>query len=58
VALLAVTPALEHVPAAALVGIVAAAALGLVIFERLRFAAWRRKVHESQSQGDGTGVTN
>jgi hypothetical protein len=31
--LLAVTPALEHVPAAALVGIVAAAPLGLAAFE-------------------------
>jgi hypothetical protein len=44
--LLAVTPALEHVPAVALVAVVAAAGLGLITYERIRFAAWRRQAHE------------
>lgn len=43
--LLAVTPALAHVPAWALLLLIAAAGLGLVTFERIRFAGWRRKVH-------------
>jgi MFS superfamily sulfate permease-like transporter len=46
---LAATPALELVPAAALVGILAAAALGLVLFERFRFAEFRREVQEGHS---------
>jgi low temperature requirement protein LtrA len=45
VVLLAVTPALGHVPAAALLSIIAAAGLALVTFERFRFAGWRRQVH-------------
>jgi low temperature requirement protein LtrA len=49
---LAATPALELVPAAALVGILAAAALGLVIFERFRFAEFRRGVQEGHSSGE------
>lgn len=43
--LIAVTPALGHVPAWALLSIIAACGLGLVTFERFRFAAWRQKVH-------------
>jgi MFS superfamily sulfate permease-like transporter len=45
IVLVAVTPALGHVPVAALLSIIAAAGLGLVTFERFRFASWRRKVH-------------
>ncbi len=41
--LVAVTPLLEHMPAAALLLIVAALVLGLITFERIRFADWRRK---------------
>ncbi|SFW66767.1 Low temperature requirement protein LtrA [Amycolatopsis australiensis] len=49
VLLLAATPLLEHVPAAVLLLIVAAVVLGLITFERLRFAAWRREVHARHS---------
>jgi low temperature requirement protein LtrA len=45
VLLLAATPLLEHLPAAALVGIIAALVLGLITFERIRWAQWRRQVH-------------
>jgi low temperature requirement protein LtrA len=45
--MLAVTPALEHVPSTALVGIVAVAALVLITFERIRFAQWRKQVQGS-----------
>ncbi len=45
VLLLAATPLLEHAPAAALVAIVAALVLGLITFERIRWAEWRREVH-------------
>jgi hypothetical protein len=48
-AVLIATPALEHVHAAALVGSIAAVALGLVTFERIRLADWRRQVHETHS---------
>ncbi len=41
----AATPALEHVPAAALLLVVAALVVGLITFERLRFTEWRWKVH-------------
>lgn len=47
--LVAATPLLEHVPAAALLLIVAAVVLGLIAFERLRFAEWRRQVHTEHS---------
>lgn len=49
VLVVAVTPLLEHVPAAVLVLIVAAVVLGLIGFERLRFAEWRRQVHTEHS---------
>ncbi len=50
VLLVAATPLLEHVPAAVLLLIVAAVVLGLIGFERLRFAEWRRQVHAEHSQ--------
>jgi MFS superfamily sulfate permease-like transporter len=43
------TVALEHVPAAALVAIIAVSALGLVTYERIRFGKWRRSVLEDHS---------
>ncbi|MFJ1760749.1 low temperature requirement protein A [Amycolatopsis sp. NPDC088138] len=49
VVVLAVTPLLEHVPAAVLVLIVAVAVLGLIAFERLQFAEWRKQVHADHS---------
>ena len=49
VLLVAATPLLEHVPAAALLLVAAAVVLGLITFERLRFADWRRKVHTAHS---------
>jgi low temperature requirement protein LtrA len=49
VLLVAATPLLEHVPAAALLLVVAALVLGLIAFERLRFAEWRRQVHTEHS---------
>lgn len=50
VLLVAATPLLEHVPAAVLLLIVAAVVLGLIAFERLRFAEWRKQVHAAHSQ--------
>jgi low temperature requirement protein LtrA len=47
--LVAATPLLEHVPAAVLLLVVAALVLGLIAFERLRFAEWRRQVHTEHS---------
>jgi low temperature requirement protein LtrA len=49
VLVLAATPLLEHVPAAVLLLIVAALVLGLITFERLRFAGWRERVHAEHS---------
>jgi low temperature requirement protein LtrA len=49
VLVLAATPLLEHVPAAVLVLIVAVLVLGLIAFERLRFAEWRKQVHADHS---------
>ncbi|WP_328449352.1 low temperature requirement protein A [Amycolatopsis sp. NBC_00438] len=49
VLLVAVTPLLAHVPAAVLVLIVAAVVLGLIAFERLQFADWRKQVHADHS---------
>jgi low temperature requirement protein LtrA len=43
------TVALEHVPAAALVAIIAVSALGLVTYERIRFGKWRRSALEDHS---------
>nr|WP_225957986.1 low temperature requirement protein A [Amycolatopsis lexingtonensis] len=50
VLLVAATPLLEHVPAAVLLLIVAGVVLGLIAFERLRFAEWRKQVHAAHSQ--------
>ncbi|WP_284744317.1 low temperature requirement protein A [Amycolatopsis sp. RTGN1] len=47
--LVAATPLLEHVPAAVLLLVVAGVVLGLIGFERLRFAEWRRQVHTEHS---------
>jgi low temperature requirement protein LtrA len=47
--LVAATPLLEHVPAAVLLLVVAGLVLGLIGFERLRFAEWRRQVHTEHS---------
>ncbi|MEV6619729.1 low temperature requirement protein A [Amycolatopsis sp. NPDC051106] len=47
--LVAATPLLEHVPAAVLLLVVAGLVLGLIGFERLRFAEWRRQVHTQHS---------
>lgn len=49
VLVLAATPLLEHVPAAVLVLVVAVAVLGLITFERLQFAEWRKQVHADHS---------
>ncbi|MEU0793600.1 low temperature requirement protein A [Amycolatopsis sp. NPDC005961] len=49
VLLVAATPLLEHVPAAVLLLVVAGLVLGLIGFERLRFAEWRRQVHAEHS---------
>jgi low temperature requirement protein LtrA len=49
VLLVAATPLLEHVPAAVLLLVVAGVVLGLITFERLRFAEWRRQVHTEHS---------
>jgi len=49
VLVLAATPLLEHVPAAVLVLIVAVLVLGLIAFERLQFAEWRKQVHADHS---------
>ncbi|WP_410587779.1 low temperature requirement protein A [Amycolatopsis sp. lyj-23] len=49
VLLVAVTPVLEHVPAAVLLLAAAGLVLGLIAFERLRFGEWRRKVHAEHS---------
>jgi low temperature requirement protein LtrA len=49
VLLVAATPLLEHVPAAVLLLIFAVLVLGLIGFERLRFAEWRRNVHAEHS---------
>jgi low temperature requirement protein LtrA len=49
VLLVVATPLLEHVPAAALLLIVAALVLGLITFERLHFGEWRRKVRAQHS---------
>jgi low temperature requirement protein LtrA len=49
VLLVAATPLLEHVPAAVLLLLVAGLVLGLIAFERLRFAEWRRQVHSEHS---------
>jgi low temperature requirement protein LtrA len=49
VLLVAVTPLLEHVPAAVLLVVVAGVVLALITFERLRFAEWRRQVHTDHS---------
>ena len=43
--LVAATPLLEHVPALALLAVVAVTVLGLITFERLNFAEFRRGVH-------------
>jgi cell division protein FtsW (lipid II flippase) len=43
----AVTSALEHVPATALVAIVAAAALVLITYERIRIAQWRKQLQDA-----------
>ena len=43
--LIAATPLLEHVPALALLAVVAVTVLGLITFERLNFAEFRRGVH-------------
>jgi low temperature requirement protein LtrA len=42
---LVATPLLEHVPAAVLLAIMAGIVLGLITFERIRWADWRRQVH-------------
>ena len=47
--LVAATPLLKHVPAAVLLLVVAGVVLGLIGFERLRFAEWRRQVHTEHS---------
>ncbi|MET9001468.1 low temperature requirement protein A, partial [Amycolatopsis sp. NPDC004169] len=47
--LVAATPLLEHVPAAVLLVVAAAVVLGLITFERIRFAEWRRNVHTAHS---------
>jgi low temperature requirement protein LtrA len=47
--LVAVTPALELVPATALLAVVAVATALLVTFERARFGAWRRQVLAAHS---------
>ena len=49
VLLVAATPLLEHVPAAVLLVVVAGVVLGLITFERLQFAEWRRQVHTDHS---------
>jgi low temperature requirement protein LtrA len=49
VLLVAATPLLEHVPAAVLLLIIAGLVLGLVTFERFRFAEWRKQVHTAHS---------
>lgn len=45
----AATPLLEHVPAAALLLVVAGLVLGLIGFERVTFARWRQEVHRTHS---------
>lgn len=45
--LLAVTPALERVPAAVAVGIVAAICVLLICYERLRLGTWRQEIRKS-----------
>ncbi|QWF82348.1 hypothetical protein HUW46_05785 [Amycolatopsis sp. CA-230715] len=51
VVLLAATPLLEHVPAPVLVVIATAALLGLIAYEQVRFAAWRRETLATPSEG-------
>jgi low temperature requirement protein LtrA len=46
---LAATPLLGHVPAVALLAVMAAVVLGLITFERIRWAEFRRQVHAEHS---------
>jgi low temperature requirement protein LtrA len=47
--LLIATPALERMPAAVAVGIVAAVCVLLICYERLRFGVWRQEVRRAHS---------
>ncbi|HET8640745.1 MAG TPA: low temperature requirement protein A [Pseudonocardiaceae bacterium] len=47
--LLAVTPLLGLVPAAVAVGVVAAACVLLICYERLRFGSWRKEIRHSHA---------